>query len=456
MRFVAFAFACCALFLTGCPPTVQKCADGTLFIALELGNDVANADTLLIDIKVGSDAAIQRTLDHTPGKRTGGIQIEFPNGYPAGQLVRVTVTARFASNPVASNFVEVTFDGKCESAMLTVGQGVVPDLTSVTTDMTAVDLVGADLTALPDLVPVVDLSGSDLVVCAATESCFDGVDNDCDQLVDCADPDCTTGGTPIAECVPDPATATPGTTTTTSCPPNYPTLTTLYSGFNPSACNVGTASCSGSDPGYCDAVRQPYSDSACTNTLIAMAPFSSKDGCKTISPINSPNYFKWQPAAWHRTNACDGVGSAAKEPASFDTNENFCAAAAMGGGCGASQVCVPRAANHCVVVNTAGTCPAGYTERTVQYYLDFADTRTCSHYCTGGAGTCPANVQLQNGCAGDGQSSFSACLPYTDVTNGYTNVIVPAPTSSGSCTTPIAQSSGTSLPTNPRRVCCIP
>lgn len=455
MRLLAFACAC-ALLLTGCPPTVQKCANETIFITLTLAGSATAADTLVIDIAIGGGAAVQRTTPYEPGKSTGGLQIEFPNGYPAGQTVRVTIAARAGTTVLASNFVDVTLTGKCASATLSIGESALPDLTGATLDLTAIDLVGADLTPLPDLAPVVDLVGSDLLVCAATESCFDGVDNDCDQLIDCEDPDCTTGGTSIAECVPDPATAPPGMTTTASCPPSYPNLTTLYSGFNPSNCNVGTASCSGSDPGYCDAVRQPYSDSGCANALTAMAPFSSLDGCTPLSMINSPNYFKWQPPAWRRTNACDGVGSAAKEPASFDANENFCAAAAIGAGCGASQVCVPRAANHCVVVNTAGTCPSGYTERTIQYYLGFSDTRTCSHYCTGGAGSCPSSVQLQNSCGVFGQSSVSACLPHTDVTNGYSHVLVPAPTSSGTCTTPIVQSSGTSMPTNPRRVCCVP
>src|SRR5262249_15208565 len=90
------------------------------------------------------------------------------------------------------------------------------------------DLAGADFAAadfatpftedLSFVQPVYDLSALDFANCIpVAENCFNGVDDDCDGLADCADPsDCSS----IAACVPELAGASYGTyiDKTSTCP----------------------------------------------------------------------------------------------------------------------------------------------------------------------------------------------------------------------------------------------
>lgn len=420
------------------------------------------ADMLAIDITVVGGPTVQRTLPREQGDATGGLQIEFPNGYPTGQTVRVTVAARSGATELASNFVDVALTASCERTKLVVGDNTpLPDLAGTPAGDLAGDLASDAAMPLGDMTPAIsDLIGSDFFVCptGTVESCFNGTDDDCDGLIDCADPDCTGGATPLADCVENPGSNTYGTTDPTTCPSAYALRTDLQYDFVDSSCNAGTATCpSGTVTGACQLTRTTFSGAGCTSAT-AQHNFQSNT-CQPLPAVTNGNYYQWSASpTWIAPTSCAGTGAAAKVAARFDSSEAFCARTGdIGGGCAANKVCVPHAPNHCVLVTgDRAICPSGYTQDPTRYYLSFNDPRTCSFTCSGSAGTCPSNSSLRDGC-----SNFfgipTSCLPDTDVTNNHDTIIVEGPTAGGSCgTLTVVSSIGTAGPTNPRTVCCEP
>jgi len=76
----------------GCAPSVRTCADQTLFVTVTLDAATRQADRLIVDVSLDGGAARQTTLDHEPGRGSGGVQIEFPGGYPVGKTLTVTLS----------------------------------------------------------------------------------------------------------------------------------------------------------------------------------------------------------------------------------------------------------------------------------------------------------------------------------------------------------------------------
>ena len=464
--------------LASCSPDVRDCADKTLFVSLTLGGQATDADQLVIDVSVDRGTPHTETLTHVPGKASGGIQVEFPSGYPQGKLIEVTITARLSGATIASGSASITLAGNCQKVSLTVSSeplpdlakasgdltGQSPDLTGQSLDLTVVDGNGAEDLAPPsgDLTGVVTASdlapAADLIGCAADENCFNGIDDDCDGLIDCEDPFCTAGATPKADCVTDPGSATLGLTALTTCPSSHPTRTALKSGFTAASCQLGTASCASTDPGMCISWRYSYPGSSDCSSGVAPLQINSTDGCIPLAAVPSGTYYLWTPPAWFNGPGCYS-GSASKTAPSFSGSEAFCTGATLvGGGCGGGKVCVPHAPNHCVLKDgDQVACPGGFTKDTTKYYLDFSDTLQCNFGCNGGAqGSCSNGVQLDNTCTGDGQFGSASCTPWTDVTNSWSKVKVLPPTSSGTCGTAVLAPSGTSAPTGPKTVCCTP
>ena len=118
-------------------------------------------------------------------------------GFSAGGSL--DLTARKASVVLASLHRELTLTQHCHAL-------------SVSFEAPQRDLAGADLACVP----------------GAPEDCFDGWDNNCDGLIDCADPLCN----PVAVCVPAGAGLDHATVAgTLACPPQYPGETLLRNGL---------------------------------------------------------------------------------------------------------------------------------------------------------------------------------------------------------------------------------
>ncbi|MCU1281504.1 MAG: cell wall surface anchor family protein, partial [bacterium] len=324
-------------------------------------------------------------------------------------------------------------------------------------DLAGGDLArGSDLLSSHDLSSSVDLSGD---MCPSTvENCFNGVDDNCDGLIDCADPQCTGGGTPLAECVPDPSGATAGTLSTTSCPMEYPTARPLFAGMNAGTCAGGTCSCvNGLNGGAtCSASLSQQGGTIVSCSQIGTSIFSNKtnlDNCIAFATMSSTTYYSLSTVTLNATCNPPTGGTPIKNPPTWATNDNFCSGTSIGGGCAAGNVCVPKAANHCVLETgdqVACTVPGYSVMNTTHFNSGFDDSgRTCACACVL-SGTCGANVGFGNG----------SCSPLFAVGGGscqkgltYDHASIGAP--SGVACTPGATSSGSTTTTGfERTVCC--
>jgi hypothetical protein len=223
----------------------------------------------------------------------------------------------------------------------------------------------------------------------AESDCLDGLDNNGDGLIDCADPTCTQ-----VECVP--TTVTPVGTVQTACDVGV-TGTHINQGFNaPSTCH----GCGCTTSGSCAfSIYGDQSGAGCfggSKTLFGT--FSSGTTCATLSGGNQ--YYSVQ-AVPSPSATCSNQQTGVPDSASYATTKNFCPSAKSpaAAACPAAQVCVPKPATGSVCTLVAGsTCPSVYPTNSGTWYGDgtSSDNRSCT--CSGCAvtsnGSCDVN-QLQ-------------------------------------------------------------
>jgi hypothetical protein len=163
--------------------------------------------------------------------------------------------------------------------------------------------------------------------CASTvENCFNGIDDNCNGLVDCADPMCTGGTTPIAECVPDPGAALSGTLSTSTCPASYPTATALYAGMVAGTCAGGTCSCLNglNGPATCSAVMRSEGGAAgCAIAGTVVFNMNDTAGCFSFSTLSSTTYYDlFAPTLNATCNPTTG-GNPIKNPPTWSQTNQF-------------------------------------------------------------------------------------------------------------------------------------
>jgi len=303
-------------------------------------------------------------------------------------------------------------------------------------------------------------AGSAACTCnAAVENCFNGVDDNCDGLVDCADPQCTGGASPVAQCVPSPGSATAGIlSTTATCPAAYPTATPLYAGLNAGSCAGGTCSCvnglNGSATCSASLVSKGGTSTDC-NLGIGTSVFSgtSASGCMSFGALSSTTWYQVNAPTLSATCNPTTGGSPIDNAPTWSTTDAFCAASAFGTGCASGQVCAPAAANHCVLAtgDQVACTVAGYsTLNTTPFYTGYDDTgRSCACSCDLGL-SCSSVVGFGSG----GCSSLYAVSGGCQKDLTYDHAEISAP--SGTACTPGATSSGSTSTTGfERTVCCV-
>jgi len=299
-------------------------------------------------------------------------------------------------------------------------------------------------------------TGSCVITCQAQpESCFNGIDDDCDNNIDCADPDCTA----VASCEPA-GSFVFGTQSSAAanCPARFTAAATiLASGLTsgPSCtgcgCTPTTTTCGQvrvllyGNQADCDASQNPsdlidITTLATTCTNVATAPWNG------FSATSSAQ------------QSCTVNGSPTPPAPSWATTTTFCQAnATSAGGCGAGLACVPKPAGQaCLVTDGAGVaCPAGFSGQTL--YTGISDNRTCTTCnCTATGGTCASiNIDVSQGCDGSAAASVDGavrCGFGTGVANfSYMFNGAPTPPSSCSITSTVQ---GTVLPASPKTMCC--
>lgn len=298
------------------------------------------------------------------------------------------------------------------------------------------------------------------------EDCQDGVDNDGDMQVDCADPDCN----PAYTCVPaSPAdwsvpsyvasNGFPGPPVT--CPDNTPPEVLLEGPGEPASC--GACTCDGSALGCSSpTVSCWFNSSTCSGgPSLTVSPNS----CINISNCNG-NCSNEQRCEQVMDSQLDGQcaasGGAATIGPMWKGEMTVCPSPSQGGGCTANEVCVPVpppdfGADLCVRRDGDQGCPGAYPNGML-VYAGGTDTRGCSECgCDEGTVGCSSGSSAVHD--GDGCTASSVALNgCTDVTapldGPQASIAVTPGNLSGSCTPTGGQPTGSVMPTGPVTVCC--
>jgi len=310
--------------------------------------------------------------------------------------------------------------------------------------------------------------------CQSTELCFNGVDDDCDGLVDCDDPDCN----PTAVCVPDPGAGSfaVGVALTgggAACPPSFGSPTTINSGLTGAqscdgcSCGPGQTTCSLQSIDY---LGDDQLDNCLANNLVnttsaverLIITSGESDGNCTPAGGGVASGIRvstrW-PDALQTSLSCGAPSGSPSLPAATWANMmTFCPAAVQGAGCAAGQRCVPRAdpsvgSVECVLAVGTASCPAGYTDSGPKYG-GFDDQRSC--------GACSCSNPSGGSCAGVTLHQRTSCgtpddrvvpFGFGDCGMEFSYLL------SGSPAAPLCDSSspvlGSLTPTDPFTLCCL-
>jgi hypothetical protein len=491
-----------ALIAAGCSKT-ESCRTGTLFLNVGLGA-YTNADELDVDVSIagGADGGVPRhtVLTLKPGHPTGGVEVDFPDGYPTDKSVTVTLTLRSMGAEVAQQVSPVS--------------ALPPGCTALTVDFAAADggaggaggtsgaggRGAAGTTGAAGQGGVAGGGGSGGTTGAAgsagqagaaggvtgsgggkagagggaggacvptgAEDCFNGKDDDCDGKIDCADPDCT----PTAQCVTaDPTAAPIGLLTGTGpCPTaGYGNATKVMTGPNTLSCTG--CSCKAPTDVTCTTTLTSYNATAlceAESTVVEKAgTFSTGDdkSCAVIPPwsVNpSGDIFgivttKFTAAV---ATGCTATGTPVVPTLTWTSNGTFCGTTSIGGGCGAGQVCVPitGGGSPCQLFDgNKSSCPGG--AQPLLWYTGTSGTASCGACgCGAATGAGCDNVTLSvgsdYGCSGSGSISSGGSLCFAS------GIYQPGVQFSGTPTAPSCQASspytGNLAPAGPKTLCC--
>jgi hypothetical protein len=222
------------------------------------------------------------------------------------------------------------------------------------------------------------------------EVCTDGVDNDCNGLVDCADPACASFA-----CVP--------------AVPNGSSLVALSAAARP-ACPTGYT---GSSDLLVDPSLGPFTCGCSCNVSAApsctVGPLDLKDGTGcTLTVTAAGNAGACTPHTFgsptHSLVPLPATGGScmltttATPPAAGTLGRSCTVAGGLGGGCGTGSVCAAKTTapyRTCVKMTAAARCPTGYPNTHTAGSGLASDTRGCNacSSCTPPAATC-ANAQM--------------------------------------------------------------
>lgn len=324
---------------------------------------------------------------------------------------------------------------------------------------------------------------------SSTENCLNGVDDDSDGLVDCADDAC--GGAGYA-CV---ATAPLGWTGYLSlyvgpdgeapaCPAQFPSAIPYVGRSTPTADPAACATCACGAPmgGVCDLADviivsektcQSIDPPAFATNLSVPAAWDGK--CESMG--SAPGGLTTCGGFCNRTvkaaapqlvgGACAVSGGEATKPeVKWATLGKACGDAPSGGGCTGGQVCQPTPATGfesglCNYKPGEQACPGEpFTEQHV-FYEGVEDTRMCTECSCGSPvnATCAATITVftDNACT-TGAVSFSAgscaLLPGNPTITGRSAMITSM--SPCACQPSGGESMGAVTATQPTTFCCVP
>lgn len=515
-RLAALLLTATSALAVACSNT-ESCRPGTLFVSVELGPYAGAADHLEVDValEAAGDASAPKPtlLTLKAGSRSGGVEVQFPNGYDTGRTAMITLTLLAAGAPLATQVATPVLPPGCGSLTVDFGAGDAGlggragaggggqgggGVETGGAGGTATSGVGGAATGgagggaaggrggaagratggnggAAGGHGTAGAGGAGGAPCKPTgaENCFDGVDNDCNGKIDCADPACGSG---VAQCVAfDPTSAPIGILSGGTGPCStalYDQATAIFANQNQLSCTTivagqgcsckpGSVSCSTTLAGFktlAECTGNTSSgeeagtfvtgqDNACT----AGVPPWTTDTVGDIYGIAVTTFTA-------SVGACTPAGTPNVPKFGFGVSANFCATKSVGGGCGAGQVCVPTTgtAGACQLFDgTKTSCPGGATA--VPWYTGSSGSATCGP-CTCGSpvgGSCN-QVLLTAGnhpsCSGVAQlqSNTRTCVATGLFEPGVQFSGTPT---SASCS-PMSTLGGNAAPSGPKTLCC--
>ena len=313
--------------------------------------------------------------------------------------------------------------------------------------------------------------------CPLGENCTNGIDDNCDGLVDCADPLCTSGYScyaPIPNGWQGPIELWTGGTNPPSCTADYATDVLDANGMlnaPPAQCSCACGSVAGADcstsvdwtaysdgqcqtpcasgampPGqgsFCEAINCGNGGGNGSMNIVSGPPLLNIAACTPNPSTTLPNY-SWQEVA----RGCNYTGPP-------DT-----------GGCNGGNLCMAKPASPygtgaCIYATGDVGCPVGPYSNKQTFYNKVSDTRGCSQ-CTCGtpigvtcslAGSLSTYAFFGNPCTGQLTTipPDGSCVLTTG--SGVMGLVTATPTG-GACPAANVAPTGNVTPAGPTTVCC--
>jgi hypothetical protein len=321
-----------------------------------------------------------------------------------------------------------------------------------------VALATSACSTVPDLVFDDGDGGADGGPCVKTgpEICDDGIDNDCNGKTDCADDACQQRYRCVDRAPDDwqlTALAQGGRPT---CPDGFGDSSDVRavrgsSGAPTCGCDCGGASACSPNGIVAGIDNSP----GCGGTS---QTFDASTDCQRLNGLQiSGNAF---------VKATAGTATSCRSTANGTVAEvrdgRTCAVRRAGGGCGASQVCVPRTTSGysvCIAKGGSQTCPGAFPTSISAGSNVQQDSRACSS-CTCTAAPCTGEVKLYDNrdCSSGEKLTLAASAPPGNcdrVSNGSFQARGYTATIAGGCVMAAAgKGSGTLTLADERTICC--
>lgn len=304
--------------------------------------------------------------------------------------------------------------------------------------------------------------------CQPPEDCRNGLDDDADGLVDCADPDCV-----AYTCV-------------GAAPTGWSGPVALYDGAGPGSCSApygteryrGNADLVGATSGRCSSCGcgtptgvscgartvSWYQEPGCGGSATTETASTTCRDLPTFFGAGVYDSFRL-PSPSCTGGRCAVSGGVRSRPTpTWSRTGVACGAtsALIRGGCASGQLCAPDPTSpflSTMCIHRSGThaCPAPYTTRRI-FYSGYSDSRDCTDCsCSAPSGFYDGSIVLnsQAGCTGSSRSdphstscrdtgTYNRSYRYYD--RGYR----------GSCTASGGDEIGAATPSGATTVCCLP
>lgn len=289
------------------------------------------------------------------------------------------------------------------------------------------------------------------------ERCFNGADDDCNGLTDCADPACAEG----AVCEPSGDNNGVLVAADQDCPRGYTEQSIeVYQGLVRGTCDGCTCTptstqCVSGDLYFYDSSDECLDDAELTGgSLVPPIVYE----CPS-EPVRQGFTAGYRVGAIHMesgSGTCTPGGSATPAPPSWETSLKYCVADSAGTGCQFGHACVPsQSEGRSCYESGSGECPAELVLEKV--FGSYSDSRTCGACQCDGAGDCSGvGIQLGSDWSCDVTNPVTYAGQKDCATDPYSPpaFLVGVPTET--VCEPWAEQSGTLDPKERRTLCCSP